>query len=77
MKLMSEFDKKQNEPKRGFIANIPGCCDPNKPFKPLFPNYCKTCREHADVTCWDWFPESPKGKLKFENLKRRQNNEKR
>jgi hypothetical protein len=63
--------------KRGFIANIPGCCDPEKPFRPIYPNECKTCAKHADYTCWDWFPEGPKGKLKFENLKRGQNNEKR
>jgi hypothetical protein len=75
LRLWKMNEKASAEPKRKFfIANVPGCCDPNKPFKPLFPNDCQTCRKHADYTCWDWFPEGPKGKLKF---KREAKNEER
>jgi len=52
---MSDF---KNEPKRGFIANIPGCCDPRKPFHPIPPNDCKTCKKHAELTCWDLYPKA-------------------
>ena len=58
------FNKKQNEPKRGFIANIPGCCDPKKPFRPIPPIDCKTCAKHADYTCWDFYPEGPSEKVR-------------
>jgi hypothetical protein len=34
--------------------NVPGCCDPNKPFKPIAPNNCQTCKDHADYTCHDF-----------------------
>jgi hypothetical protein len=56
MEKIVKAAKKQNEPKHGFIANIPGCCDPKRPFHPIRPNECKTCAKHADVTCWTFFP---------------------
>jgi len=44
----------------GFAANIPGCCDPEHPFRPIPPNDCRTCRKHADYTCWNFYLEGPK-----------------
>jgi len=57
-----------SEPKKVKIhihENIPGCADPNNPFHPIAPNDCATCKQHADYTCWNFFPEGP------EALKRR------
>jgi hypothetical protein len=36
---------------RETAGTIPGCCDPKQPFKPISPNKCDTCQNHADYTC--------------------------
>jgi len=62
-KKWAEKGFRGNKTKQGFAANIPGCCDPEHPFRPIPPNDCRTCRKNADYTCWNLFPEGPSKKV--------------